>query len=342
MSRCSRAIFFFLLVIAASASCLQAARGPRDAVADKEKARKADNITVAVFDFEADAPGSPNIGKQVADIVSIKLSDNKDGFRVLNRVAMDKILREHELNLTGTGNEELRGKLLGAKLIITGKVAMLDAEHLLVTSHLISTETSADQGAMVIGAKEASVFELALKLSDLLVALIHKEGPKLIGAGAEPIEDPLIGLKRALASRKLPTIALQIREHHKSPAGQVQADRTAQTEARNVLTQAGFTIIDGNDKALADGGVMEVIRGDGFSEWAARTGNLNTCTAQVQIEITDRKSGAVLFDGMVTTRAVDLAENTAAKTALQKAGHLLGLEILRHFEKTIPGGKEGK
>ena len=37
-----------------------------------------------------------------------------------------------------------------------------------------------------------------------------------------------------------------------------------------------------------------------------------------------------------TARAVDLAENIAGKTALQKAAHLLGIRILNHFADTLP------
>ena len=85
-----------------------------------------------------------------------------------------------------------------------------------------------------------------------------------------------------------------------------------------------------------------VISGEGFSEFAARIGNLIACTGHVEVKIKNRRTGEVVFSDHVTTRGIDLAENTAAKTALEKAGHSLGLDILRHFEKTIPAEKAGK
>jgi hypothetical protein len=50
----------------------------------------------------------------------------------------------------------------------------------------------------------------------------------------------------------------------------------------------------------------------------------------------DRKTGKVFLSDRQTARAVDLAENTAGKTALQKAGHALGLRILGYFADTLP------
>jgi hypothetical protein len=37
-----------------------------------------------------------------------------------------------------------------------------------------------------------------------------------------------------------------------------------------------------------------------------------------------------------TTRAVDLAENTAGETALKRGGRDLGIRLLQHFADTLP------
>jgi hypothetical protein len=154
----------------------------------------------------------------------------------------------------------------------------------------------------------------------------------------------LPGLKKALAGRALPTVSLRIEERHVSLAPVARIDPAAETELRMVLKEAGFTIIDGTATDQADGNVKYVITGEAFSEFAARIATLVNCTARVEIKVADRKTGEIAYTDRETTRAVDLAENIAGKTALQKAGHLLAIRLLRHFEKTLPKekGHDGK
>ncbi len=64
--------------------------------------------------------------------------------------------------------------------------------------------------------------------------------------------------------------------------------------------------------------------------------------ARAEINVIDRKTGRIVLAGRRTDRAVDLAEAIAGKTALQKAGRKLSIEVLRHFAKTLPDAKPTK
>ena len=132
---------------------------------------------------------------------------------------------------------------------------------------------------------------------------------------------------------------MKINERHVTAGPVARIDPAVETEVRIVLKEAGFTLIEGDTTELADAGVTVIVGGEAVSEFAARIGNLVNCAARVEIKVTERKTGEVLFSDRETTRAVDLAENIAGKTALQKAAHKLAIRLLQHFEETLPAEK---
>jgi hypothetical protein len=73
------------------------------------------------------------------------------------------------------------------------------------------------------------------------------------------------------------------------------------------------------------------ITGAAASEFAARIGDLVTCSARLEITMTQPNNPAILLSDRITTRAADLSENVAAKTALQKAGHELAIHVAQYF-----------
>jgi len=108
-----------------------------------------------------------------------------------------------------------------------------------------------------------------------------------------------------------------------------------------VLKQAGVTIAEGDDKDLAREGVEMVLAGEAFSEFAARIGNLVSCSARVEVKLQPLNGGEILFTDRQTTRAADLSENIAAKSALEKGGRAMAIRLLEHFDKTLPPRKGG-
>jgi curli biogenesis system outer membrane secretion channel CsgG len=293
-------------------------------------------LTVAILDFDTSSPGNPELGKQISEALTATLT-GEAGFTLVDRSSLARTLQENELSLTGLVNAQQAtkiGKLVGAKILVTGKVFPIDKE-LFFTAKLIGTETTLVEGVLVKGDKDGSLGELLMQLSEKVSKRLRESGPKLV-AQEDALQDPLPGLKKALTGRKLPKLAVRIREIHVSSEPAVRLDPAAETEIRMLLKDAGFTIIDGTDKEIADADVNYIIDGQAFSEFAARIATLISCSARLEVKIVDRKTGEVAYSDRETTRAVDLAENTAGKTALQKAARLVGIRILQQFDKTLP------
>jgi hypothetical protein len=78
------------------------------------------------------------------------------------------------------------------------------------------------------------------------------------------------------------------------------------------------------------------ITGEAFSEPGAHIASLISCPARVEIKVVDRKTGEVIYSDRQTSRAVDLAEHVAGKSAIQKASHLLGIRLLEKLTQLLP------
>ena len=91
-------------------------------------------------------------------------------------------------------------------------------------------------------------------------------------------------------------------------------DPAAETELDLILMECGFKLVDEKSKEHAD---LE-ITGDAFSAFGLRKGNLISCKARVELKA-QRRNGDIVAVDRRTSMAVDIAEQTAAKTALQQA-----------------------
>jgi TolB-like protein len=290
-------------------------------------------VTVAIFDFTCSTPGNPDLGKQISEVLTATLS-GEPGVQLVDRASMDKVLQEQQLNLTGLVDSAKAvsiGKLIGAKIIITGTVVPMD-KSIFITAKLVGTETTALSSAIVMAPKNADLSDLIVKLAQQTAEKLRTSGATLLAKKADI--DPLPALKTKLAGRKLPKICVNIAERHLPAADVAAADPAAETEVKNILIAAGFTVIDARGDAEMDkAGVEVAVTGEALSELNGKIGNLVSCSGRVEIQATDRKTHQVLFSNRVTTRAVDLAENIAGKTALQKAGHDLAIKLLEKFRE---------
>jgi TolB-like protein len=332
--------FAFLAVLLAAASTAPAAE-PTTAPTSQPA------VTAAVLDYEASCPGNRDMGMQMAEVLTARLSV-EDSFQLVERSTLGKILDEQKLKLVGLVDQEQAakvGKLLGAKLLITGKAFQMDQKLMIVTK-VVGVETGLIKGTIRTVEMNKPLSDTIMAVSEDVAALIKKEAAGLLPKGSE-LDDQLGQIMKALGDRPRPTVAVIIPEHHIEHAVPRRiVDPAVETEIKKTLGDCKFKLVDlgrndladwakdmlkGGDKpwpaALQDADLIVV--GEGFSEFAVRTGDLVTCTARAEINVIDRRTGKIILAGRHTTRAVDLAESTAGKTALQMAGRQLGIEVCR-------------
>jgi len=83
-------------------------------------------------------------------------------------------------------------------------------------------------------------------------------------------------------------------------------------------------------------GTRYLIYGEAFSERAGTLHGLTICLARAEVQIIDLQTGRILFADSQTSRAPDLSELLAGKTALQNAGRKLAMKLLPHLIEQFP------
>jgi hypothetical protein len=268
-------------------------------------------LTVAVFDFESKDESVRDLGPQVATLLNANLSADADIITV-ERAELDKALGEQELGLSGTVSQQTAakvGSLTGCKVLVTGRVFKMDKE-LTIVAKIIGTETGRVYGQLA-KSSSASVSDLATDLATKIAKTVKDKRDTLI-ATSQTREERIDKVIKSLKSGKRPTVSVKIAERH---FGQAVIDPAAETEAGVILQKAGFSIVDDKSEKKPE---IE-ITGEAFSAFGARKGNLISCKARVELKIRNKKSDVIILVDRQTSVAVDLTEQTAAKTALQNA-----------------------
>jgi len=281
-----------------------------------------DVLTVAVFDFESKDEGVRDLGPKIATLVNANLSASPDLIMV-ERAELEKVLGEQEMSLSGTVSAESAakvGQLTGAKVLVTGRVFTADNQTIIVAK-VIGTETSRVYGEMVQGGSAVPITELSASLAKKIAADVSTRSDTLI-AKVESRDDKIARIKKTLGDKKLPVVSVKIPEHH---YGRFIIDPAAQTEFALILQQCGFTVVDENstNKAAVE------ITGEAFSAYGMQKGNLISCKSRIELKARNVASGDILTVDRQTSVGVDVAEQTAAKTALENAADVL-------VERVIP------
>jgi hypothetical protein len=284
-----------------------------------------DVLTVAVFDFESKGEAVRDLGPKVATLINANLSVEPQIITV-ERADLEKILGEQELGLSGTVSPDTAakvGNLTGAKVLVTGRVFRADAE-LIMVAKVIGTETSRVYGELVKGGANASISDLSAQLAKKIAADVSQKGDTLM-AKAETREEQIAKIKKALAGKTLPSVSVKIGEQH---FGQRVIDPAAETELGLILQECGFKLIDGSSANRAD----VKITGDAFSAFSLRKGNLISCKSRIELKA-HKQNGDIVAVDRQTSVAVDIAEQTAAKTSLQTAAAELAGRLLPNLAK---------
>jgi len=276
--------------------------------------------SVAIFDFEAREESVRDLGSKVATLLNAHLSADPN-LILVERAELEKALGEQELGLSGTVSTDTAAKvghLTGAKVLITGKVFKADRDLMLVAK-VIGTETSRVYGELAKGPASGSLEDVVAQLAQKISATVSAKADTLI-AKVPTREDRVEGLKKALKDAKRPVVSVHIPEQH---FGVRVVDHAAQTEISLILQQAGFALADDKSTQKPD---IE-ITGEAFSAFGVRRGNLISCKARVELKAQNRVDGKIIAVDRETSVAVDIAEQSAAKAALQNAAAELAVRL---------------
>jgi hypothetical protein len=276
---------------------------------------------VAVFDFDSKDETVRDLGPKITTLVNANLSADPNLIMV-ERADLEKALSEQELGLSGTVNADSAakvGQLTGAKVLVTGRVFKAD-EQTIIVAKVIGTETSRVYGEMVQGGAATSITDLSAKLADKIAADVAAKADTLT-AKVESREDLIAKLKKSVEGKKLPVVEVKISEQHYGPH---IIDPAAQTEFATILQQCGFTLADENSTNRP----AITISGEAFSAYGLRKGNLISCKSRIEVKVRDVASGNLIAVDRQTSVGVDIAEQTAAKTALENAADELAERIV--------------
>jgi hypothetical protein len=284
-----------------------------------------DVLTVAIFDFESKDEAVHGLGPKVATLINARLSTNPQIITV-ERAELEKVLGEQELGLSGTVSADTAAKvghLTGAQVLVTGRIFKLD-KNLTMVAKIIGTETSRVFGEIVEGPEAKSISELSSELAIKISHTVIEKGENLV-AKVESREDRIARIKKSLKSGKLPSVSVHIAERH---FGQPVIDPAAETELGLMLKECGFKLVDDKSPNKAD---VE-ITGEAFSAFGMRKGNLVSCKSRIELKARKR-TGELLVTDRQTSVGVDIAEQTAAKTALQNAAMEVAERLLPKLAK---------
>ncbi|MEM1027021.1 MAG: hypothetical protein AAGJ38_02965 [Planctomycetota bacterium] len=338
----SSLLFFLIVANAAADDSLQPA-----VPATSVDHQTAEPLTVAIVGFEA-IGGREDLGRMIHGTLEAMLS-GQAGLRLADRQTLDQTLAEASRSLSGTTDPALAievGRMVGARLLVSGKAFEL-GESRMLTAKIIGSETTLTESVVVKGELDEPLDTLVFELAESLVKKLRAAGPQLV-AGELPA-DPVPGLLERLQQRDLPVFAVVIPEEHRGVRLVTDPpDPAVETELKRLLIAAGAEVRDVHNNALAEWitafesngqtawprtleGVDVVVIGEAFSESAGQLGQLRLASARTEINAIERESGRIIFVDRTTTRGINLAEEIAGKSALEKAGRVIGQRLLEQL-----------
>ena len=280
-------------------------------------------LTVAVLNFESSDDKLQGKSTEAAALLGAQLSTSGNIWTI-ERADIDKVLSEQTMGLSGLNDPTTAaktGKLLGAKALITGRL-IPSGDSVILVAKIISTDTSRVFGETATAPKDGSWEKTTAELSTKVAKLLDSQRSSFLPAFVTK-EQRLQVLSQIVKGKSLPSVQVSISEIDLRRAA---IDPAAQTEFRKVLQELGFEVIDPSSSLKTPD---IIISGEAFSETGARRGQLVSARARVEIKAVRKSDGKLLDSDSENAVAVDIAEATAGKIALQDASWTL-------FERLVP------
>jgi hypothetical protein len=294
-------------ILAVVALCNSIAFAESDAVATPSP------LPTAVLDFEASDRSLEKKGSEVGVLLNAMLS-SKPSVILVERQQVEKVLAEQELGLSGTIAPESVAKvgaLLGAKVLVTGRIFESDGKGYLVAK-VIGTETGRVFGETMTAPSLNTLDAQVAGLAEKIATTLEKQSSALVAKIEEP-DARIARLKKSLSGKTLPAVLVTISEQH---LARPVTDPAAQTELMKTLQEVGFEVL--NAAAAVGRNDVATVTGEAFSELGMRRGNLVSCRARVEVTVKDA-SGKLLTSDRQMDVGVDISEHIAGKKALEAA-----------------------
>jgi hypothetical protein len=309
-----------------------------------------DRASLAVLPLDANLQKPKDAGAMLAQVLATRLSAQGD-YTVVDRADLEAVLEEQELRLAGLVDPDPQkaaevGKLIGADLLITGRIVENDNQRYAFCK-AISVDTSELKGFFITLDADAPLPQIAQTLHHRLKKELPGWARTLIPE-AERGPTLVERLASLLDKRVKPKVAVVVTEQHRN----VEAiDPAVETELTRILGQAGVSLVavpEPTRKAILDGskdytslsrklnGARYLIRGEAFSENAGQVKGLTVAAARAELEIIDLKKGTLVAGDAATTRIPDLANHLAAKSALQTAAQRLAKKMFPDWARHLP------
>lgn len=287
--------------------------------------------SVAILPFDARGATVKDYGSRIADVLFAKLVTSPQ-INLVDRQKFKDVMDEHHLNLSGMVNPQQAievGRLSGAKLLIAGSINELD-NHLIIVAKVIGTETGKVLGESVTGRSDEEIFPLVEVLGDKLVKLVEKRSADLVAAQTAE-SDPVAVINQALGNAMRPTVRVSVPERH---VGLQTIDPAAETELLKLLQETGFKTFEMGGPKREKTDIL--IKGEGFSEFAGRRGDLISVKARLELKAVDQATGEIIATDRQSGIVVDLSEQIAGKKALAQAAEAIAVRMLPLLVKNKP------
>lgn len=119
-----------------------------------EEIAKSGKTNVAVVDFTDIQGNTTELGRFLAEEFSVAFAQRQEGFRVIDRIHLKSIIKEHKLSATGiidpTTARKL-GEIAGVDALVTGSITPF-GDNVRITIKILDTKS-----AMIIGASKGNI-----------------------------------------------------------------------------------------------------------------------------------------------------------------------------------------
>ncbi|MEM9250953.1 MAG: CsgG/HfaB family protein [Planctomycetota bacterium] len=345
-----------LLVVPRAAAEPKESESPQVGVAAEPGPR------VAVLPFDAEDPGNPRLGDDLATTITALIAD-EPGLSLVDRERLERVLDEQALGQAGlVGEDAVRvGRLAGAELIVVGRAFPL-GQSMMLAVKIIGVETSLVDAVLVRG-RASEIDDMAVDAAAKIADKVRDEGGRLTGDEAEPA-DPLPALIQQLRSLEgKPSLAVVVLEEHVSspqnpspsiPDGDL--DPVVETELKRSLIESGVEVFDVRQNQLADwadfqpsdvnswprelGRVDVLIVGEAYSETGLRIGQLVSASGRGEINMIDRETGRILLAERSNAKGVGVSPRQAGKEALTRVGRDLSAIVIDRLVEHIASNNQ--